>query len=106
GIAFQMNQLFDNLIGNALKYHHPDRRPQIKIQCAKVTGEPVGDPETPYYRISVSDNGVGFDNAYAAQIFNLFHRLHGSSEYPGSGIGLTLCRKIAQNHHGYIEAEA
>jgi PAS domain S-box-containing protein len=108
GVSFQVTQLFDNLLSNALKYRHPERRPHIRILSEKITGP---DPETDlakegetYYRITVSDNGIGFDSQYAEKVFDLFQRLHDKVHYSGTGIGLTLCRKIIQNHQGFMVA--
>ena len=92
----QMRQLFQNLIGNALKYHAPGVAPVISL-C----GETTQSSST----ITVSDNGIGFEQKYAEQIFGVFQRLHGrSSEYKGSGIGLSVCRKIVERHGGTITA--
>jgi PAS domain S-box-containing protein len=108
GVSFQVMQLFDNLLGNALKYHHPERKPHIRIFSEKITGP---DPETDlvkegdsYYRITVADNGTGFDSQYAEKVFDLFQRLHDKVNYSGTGIGLALCRKIIQNHNGFMIA--
>lgn len=105
-IPFQMRQLFDNLIANALKYHHPGRKPEIKITAEKIKGEVLSDldKEKTYYRISVSDNGVGFEDEYSEKIFELFQRLD-SVKCSGTGVGLALCKKITQNHHGVIKAK-
>ena len=108
-IAFQIQQLFVNLIGNALKYSKPDVDPQITIECEKLAVRDYPDfiPDTrkKYFKISISDNGMGFDQQYAEKIFILFHRLHHTTEYVGTGIGLSICKKIAENHNGYIVAE-
>jgi PAS domain S-box-containing protein len=110
GIPFQIIQLFDNLLGNALKYHHPDRRPHIVIEAQKVSAQEQAIDMTAedkeYYKIIVSDNGIGFDSNYSEKVFDLFQRLHDKVTYSGTGIGLALCRKIVQNHKGYIIARA
>ncbi len=108
GIPFQLAQLFDNLVGNALKYHHPQRVPHITISCEKVNGtdmrEYYPDTKNDFYRISITDNGIGFEQEYSNKIFEMFQRLHGREDYPGTGIGLAICKKIVQNHHGFIHA--
>jgi PAS domain S-box-containing protein len=108
-ISFQIQQLFVNLIGNALKYSKPDITPLIKIDCEKLAVRDypdfITDTRKKYFKISISDNGMGFDQQYAEKIFILFHRLHHSTEYVGTGIGLSICKKIAENHNGFIIAE-
>lgn len=108
-IAFQIQQLFVNLIGNALKYSKPDVPPLIKIECEKLAAHDypdfITDTRKKYFKISISDNGMGFDQQYADKIFILFHRLHHTTEYVGTGIGLSICKKIAENHNGFIIAE-
>lgn len=106
----QLHQLFYNLITNALKFSKPGEPPHIQISCEERPGAdlPQGrnlDPEKAYVLITVKDDGIGFEQEYAAQIFTLFKRLHGRSEYEGTGIGLALCKKIAENHGGAIWAE-
>jgi PAS domain S-box-containing protein len=93
----QMRQLFQNLIGNGLKFQMPGVAPIIKISCEN------GGPN---YRLSVTDNGIGFDEKYVDRIFTVFQRLHGRNEYEGTGIGLAICRKIAGRHGGEIEAHS
>lgn len=99
----QMRQLFQNLIGNALKFHRPDVPPRVRIgadACVSAGG-------LEQWRIVVEDDGIGFDMKYAERIFQPFQRLHGrSSEYVGTGMGLAICRKIVERHHGAVEAEA
>jgi light-regulated signal transduction histidine kinase (bacteriophytochrome) len=93
----QMRQLLQNLIGNGLKFHAPGVAPIIKI-----TGENGG----PNYQLSVTDNGIGFDEKYLDRIFTVFQRLHGRKEYEGTGMGLAICRKIAERHGGRINARS
>ena len=108
-IPFQIHQLFQNLLGNSLKYSKSGVRPVIKIGCEKVSSEAYPflktSSVTSYYKIFISDNGLGFDQKYAGQIFTIFKRLHTSDEYPGTGIGLSICKKIVEIHSGYILAE-
>jgi PAS domain S-box-containing protein len=107
-VAFQIKQLFHNLIDNALKYKHSGREVVIMINAEIVAGNEIKgnliDPAIRYHKISVADNGIGFESRYAAKIFEVFQRLTNSSEIAGSGIGLAICKKIVQNHKGYIEA--
>lgn len=107
-IPFQFNQLFDNLLGNALKYRHPDRQPHITISAEKTTMFPeeknTALSENCYYKFSVTDNGIGFEQEYAEKLFELFQRLHSRPGITGSGIGLAICKKIVLNHHGAIKA--
>lgn len=108
-IGFQIQQLFVNLIGNALKYSKPGVAPVIRIDCEKLTIKNlpafITDKRKEYYKISISDNGIGFEQEYAEKIFILFNRLHQKSDYAGTGIGLSICKKIAENHNGFIIAE-
>ena len=96
----QMQQLFQNLIGNALKFHRKDVPPVVKIY-----NQPVGADEG-YCRIVVEDNGIGFEEKYAEKIFAIFQRLHGREEYEGTGVGLAICRKIMDRHYGSIVARS
>lgn len=107
-IPFQFIQLFDNLISNALKYHHPERTPRIIINAEQMyipAGEEVNEVlEGACYKISVSDNGLGFEPRHAEKIFDVFQRLHNRPEITGTGIGLAICKKIVLNHRGQIRA--
>jgi signal transduction histidine kinase len=96
-----MRQLFQNLIGNALKFHRPGQAPQVRIFAGE--DSPSGDNNC---RIAVEDNGIGFDEKYTDRIFTVFQRLHGRQEYEGSGIGLAVCRKIVERHQGLITARS
>jgi len=107
GIPFQMKQLFDNLVNNSIKYKHPDRHVLIKIKSELVRGsvrEPEADGNSEYHKISVVDNGLGFEPQYVDRIFEIFQRLNNNSAIRGSGIGLAICKKIVQNHRGFIKA--
>jgi signal transduction histidine kinase len=106
-IPLQMHQLFFNLLNNALKYNRPDVPCEVQVKARVLDAEEAAGRRLgghlEWCAITVTDNGLGFDNAHANQIFGLFKRLgHGSS---GSGIGLALCRKVVENHGGRIEAQ-
>jgi signal transduction histidine kinase len=108
-IPFQMQQLFGNLISNAIKFS--GKQPEIKISCAIITGDkirqqPGGSPDQEFAEIRFADNGIGFDQQYAERIFKLFQRLHPKSEYGGTGVGLSIVAKIVKNHRGFITAES
>jgi PAS domain S-box-containing protein len=92
----RMAHVFQNLIGNAIKYRKTDEPPRIHISCSKHPNE---------YVFSIQDNGLGFENQYAEQIFGVFKRLHGA-EIPGTGIGLAICKKLVESHGGRIRAES
>lgn len=103
----QIHQLFQNLISNALKFNESSK-PLIKISERQVTDNEAGeydiDPKE-YVAICVEDNGIGFDDRYKDKIFGIFQRLH-NNHYQGTGIGLAICKKIVDNHHGFIRAES
>jgi signal transduction histidine kinase len=100
--------LFQNLIGNALKYSKQDTIPSVKITSEINTqlNKSYKEIESQYCRIFVQDNGIGFDQKYAEEIFGMFKRLHHNSEFQGTGIGLALCKKIVEQHKGYISARS
>ena len=107
-IPFQIQQLFTNLIGNSLKYSKTEVNPKIIINSSTVVSQ--DEPLLPktkdkYYKITIEDNGIGFEQEYADKIFILFNRLHNKKEYDGTGIGLAICKKIVENHKGYIFAK-
>lgn len=108
GISFQIRQLFDNIVSNSLKYRHPDRNLLIDISCKKIPSPPFSIPLKEnvlgYYKISFRDNGIGFNQEYAEKIFDMFQRLHRRDIYPGTGIGLAICKKAVLNHNGFIQA--
>ena len=107
-IPFQMQQLFTNLLGNALKYSKEDVTPHIKVAYSKIksTDDSRLDPKKSdyYHKIEFKDNGIGFEQEYADKIFELFNRLHNRDAYSGTGIGLSICKKIVENHKGIIYA--
>jgi PAS domain S-box-containing protein len=96
----QMRQLFQNLIGNALKYTRPDVAPIIAVKATRV----MLDDDQEFIEINVSDNGIGFGERHAERIFGLFQRLHSRNQYEGTGMGLAICRKIAERHNGTLHA--
>jgi PAS domain S-box-containing protein len=97
----QMQQLFMNLVNNALKFHKPGVHPSVQIKSETMN---VAGDFSSKYRISVIDDGIGFDEKYLSRIFTIFQRLHGRQEFAGTGIGLAICRKIAERHGGSITA--
>ena len=106
----QMRQLFQNLIANALKFQQPGETPVVSVHCEiavssghEISGAPRGSE---LCRISVQDNGIGFDQKFADQIFDVFQRLHTRLQYEGTGIGLAVCRKITDRHGGSIVAQS
>ncbi len=105
--AAQMRQVFQNLISNALKYRHRDRAPVIRITATLLANDP-GTPRAtlPVLNISVADNGMGFEERHSERIFEPFQRLHSADDYPGSGIGLAICRKVVERHGGAIRASS
>lgn len=100
GDRTQLRQLFQNLVGNAIKYRKLDVTPVIKIS-GSTHRDSIGSE---MIDITITDNGIGFEQQYADQIFEFFKRLHSLSEYPGTGIGLSICKRIVSNHGGYIRA--
>lgn len=110
GYPIQLKQLFTNLITNSIKFSKKDFTPIINIKFETISKQdfpmfPLVS-EKNYIKITVSDNGIGFEQEYAEKIFNVFQRLHGKSEYSGSGIGLSIVKKVVENHHGFIYANS
>ena len=107
-IPFQFRQLLQNLISNSLKFSSPDRPPHIIIKSSHCKGSPNGNDQLfngkLYCHITVSDNGIGFHPQYQEQIFELFERLHPNEDYGGTGIGLSIVKKVVENHGGIITA--
>ena len=108
-IPFQFRQLLHNLVSNSLKFSDPARPPRIAIKNEVGKGKDFDNDrlteEKEYYHINVSDNGIGFEPEYSERIFELFQRLHGKQEYSGTGIGLSIVKKIVENHGGVITAK-
>ncbi len=109
-IPFQVSQLFNNLLSNAIKFARPSVTPIIKVACDEVKGSQITNANTDknkiYYHITITDNGIGFESEHSERIFLLFQRLHGRNDYEGTGIGLAICKKIVDNHHGFIRASS
>lgn len=109
-IPNQIHQLFTNILSNAIQYSKDDVTPEIHIEINLASANEIidigGDPVISFAKISVSDNGIGFDKQYEKQIFDPFFRLHNNDQYIGSGLGLTLVKKIVHSHHGYISASS
>ncbi|MDB5252028.1 MAG: domain S-box protein [Flaviaesturariibacter sp.] len=108
-VPFQMQQLFQNLLSNALKFARRDVPPVIRITHRYVNGLPgltVLETAHTYLEISVADNGIGFNDPGGDKVFGLFKRMHDRSAYEGSGVGLAICRKIVENHGGTISASS
>lgn len=107
-IPFQFRQLMDNIIGNALKFAKPDLPPHIIVKSRIIKGSEINNqkllPEKEYCHITVTDNGIGFEQKYQDYIFELFKRLHDKEKIKGTGIGLTIVKKIVANHNGLITA--
>jgi signal transduction histidine kinase len=98
-------------VTNALKFCRKDEKPHITIICEKIQGKQIpnvqdNNRDKIFYAITISDNGIGFEEQYADLIFVIFKRLHSSSNFEGTGIGLAICKKIADKHHGYIYAKS
>lgn len=108
GVSFLLHQLFYNLIHNALKFSRPDISPKVEIASKTL---PLGDikltgqlTNVTYYEITVKDNGIGFLQEHAEEIFTMFYRLHSKDKFEGTGLGLSVCKKIVEKHHGTIKA--
>ena len=111
GLETEFRQVFQNLISNALKFSKPDEAPVINITSEAAPAKlieklPTLDQNNKYHLIKVTDNGIGFDPTYADRIFSIFQRLHGKNEYEGTGIGLSITRKIIEKREGLIYAES
>jgi signal transduction histidine kinase len=101
GDPSRLQQLFHNLLGNALKFRRPDEAPRVSIDWER-REEALDEP---VHEIRVRDRGIGFEPEHAERIFSMFTRLHGRDRYEGTGLGLALCRRIAEQHGGRLSAE-
>jgi signal transduction histidine kinase len=124
GIPGQLQQVFQNIVSNAIKFRRDHEPPVVKIHSDLVRGAQLKPEEKGWIRnyvptmtaaefdtlrfcrLTFTDNGIGFDQKYADKIFQIFQRLHGRSEYEGTGIGLAICKRIMENHHGLIQARS
>lgn len=108
-VTSQFRRLFQNLISNSLKFSRENIIPEIHVNCKYLSSADVKELRLAkakrYLQIEFSDNGIGFNNEYKNRIFTIFQKLHGRSEYEGTGIGLAICKKIAENHGGTIFAD-
>lgn len=107
-VPSQLEHLFANLISNALKFLRPSVQPLLRIQARPVDGQSYPEliADRHYIEITVEDNGIGFDEKYLDHIFKVFQRLHGKSEFEGTGIGLAICKRVVVYHHGFITAHS
>ncbi|MFT3910888.1 MAG: response regulator [Ferruginibacter sp.] len=107
GVAGQLQQVFMNIISNAIKYAKIGLPPVVNISAERVDSKTFNAAVTEqgnFYRIMISDNGIGIDEKYADKMFAIFQRLHGRTQYEGTGIGLAIVRKIIERHHGIVQA--
>ena len=109
-VTSEMSQLFNNILSNAIKFRKTSVAAEINVRAGKmpkqekhVLGLPANNN---FYKIEIQDNGIGFEPEYSDKIFQIFQRLNGKAEYPGSGIGLAICKKIVEKHNGLIFAKS
>ncbi|MDT7827795.1 ATP-binding protein [Pricia sp. S334] len=110
GIEFQLEQLFSNLLSNALKYKKHDSVPEITVSTEilppRIMNEALNPSMSKYLLVTMTDNGIGFDSKQDVKVFQLFQRLHKKHAYEGTGLGLAICKKIVENHNGHIVAKS
>jgi two-component system CheB/CheR fusion protein len=108
-VPSQLRQVFQNLLSNAFKFSHKDIQPMISISATRIKYKRFDSPadlDGPYLCMTISDNGIGFDEKYLDKIFVLFQRLHTKDKFEGTGIGLAVTRKIVDKHNGLITAHS
>ncbi len=109
GYSGPLQTLFKHMLSNAIKFQDGDN-PHIQVSSSVINGKSIKHPdvikEADYLQLVFSDNGIGFAPQHTGQVFKMFNRLHDTHKYPGTGIGLTLCQKVAQLHNGFITAES
>lgn len=112
-ISLQMNQLFYNLLTNAIKFHHDTIPPRITITSRMLNADEIKKygslllkVDIPHVEIQIADNGIGFEQEFGEQIFQIFERLHTSDKFEGTGVGLALCKQVIENHYGYLFAKS
>jgi signal transduction histidine kinase len=106
-ISFQLKQLFNNLISNSLKFTNPNSVPQITVLGSIAKGDELSEllvAKKKYCHITFADQGIGFDSRYSERIFEVFQQLNGKGNFPGTGIGLAIVKRIVDNHNGLILA--
>lgn len=110
GNPLQLSQLFQNLITNGIKFHREGVKPYITLRSDAVRGKDIdstaANPKLRYIKIDVADNGIGFESKFSDKIFQMFQRLHDRSEFPGTGMGLAICKRVLENHKGFITASS
>ncbi|HEY9489207.1 MAG TPA: ATP-binding protein, partial [Chryseosolibacter sp.] len=109
-VSSEMKQLFSNVLSNAIKFRKTSVAVDINVRSRKISKTEIHNlglsTDHTYYKMEVQDNGIGFEPEYSEKIFQIFQRLNGKSEYPGSGIGLAICKKIVEKHNGLIFANS
>jgi len=105
GVSFLLAQVFSNIIQNSIKFQDCKRKLKIKVFSCSVK-RIVNKKPTPFTKVSIADNGIGFDSSLSEKVFKLFTRVHESNQFSGTGAGLAICMKIMEKHNGFIEAEA
>lgn len=110
GYRHLLSQLFQNILANAIKFQAAGSQPVISVVATEINGNEINHPDVTkginYYRIDFRDNGIGFDNKYADKIFDMFQRLNPAEQFSGTGMGLSICKKVAEIHHGFIVADS